>query len=72
MDGKYRILVRIKIYDKSACSITSTGVAVNDPHDPKPNLYLGGNGIKNIHKRSNVCSKNGFVLGRIEVSYMGN
>ena len=62
----------MKIYDKSACAITSTGVAVNDPHDPKTDLYLGGNSIKNIHKRSNVCSKDGFVLGRIEVSYYGN
>ena len=62
----------MKIYDKSACAITSTVVAVYDPHDPKTDLYLGGNGIRNIHKRSNVCSKNGFVLGRIEVSYMGN
>ena len=70
-DHKYRIRIRMKIYDKSACSLTSTGVAVGDAHDPRPNLYLGGNCIRYNHKRSNVCSQDGFVLSRIEVSFYG-
>ena len=69
---EYRTKIRMKIYDKSACSITSTGVAVTEPHDPRPNLYLGGNSLKYKHKRGLVCSKEGYVLSRIEFSFYGS
>lgn len=64
--------IKFKLYDKTLEKLTSMGVMQTDPRDPLYYQLGTTKGLECDYKRKLVCSEQGFVISRLEISIFGS